>query len=66
MGLKIKANDDRVRGAVTAILLLGRERLRRGDADPAYVIVEKVLSPGDDGPLEYTTSSPRIHRLLGV
>ena len=24
------------------------------------------LSPGDDGPLEYTTSSPRIHRLLGV
>jgi len=24
------------------------------------------LRPGDDGPLEYTTSSPRIHRLLGV
>ena len=24
------------------------------------------LSPGDDGPIEYTTSSPRIHRLLGV
>jgi len=24
------------------------------------------LSPGDDGPLEYTTSSPRIHKLLGV
>ncbi|MCK9687227.1 NAD(P)/FAD-dependent oxidoreductase [Scleromatobacter humisilvae] len=24
------------------------------------------LIPGDDGPLEYTTSSPRIHKLLGV
>jgi thioredoxin reductase (NADPH) len=24
------------------------------------------LRPGDDGPIEYTTSSPRIHRLLGV
>ena len=24
------------------------------------------LRPGDDGPLEYTTSSPRIHKLLGV
>ena len=24
------------------------------------------LSPGDDGPLEYTTSSSRIHKLLGV
>ena len=24
------------------------------------------LVPGNDGPLEYTTSSPRLHRLLGV
>jgi thioredoxin reductase (NADPH) len=24
------------------------------------------LSPGDDGPIEYTTSSPRIHKLLGI
>lgn len=24
------------------------------------------LNPGNDGPIEYTTSSPRIHRLLGV
>ena len=30
MGLKIKWNDDRVRGAVTAILLLSRDRLSRG------------------------------------
>ncbi len=31
MGLKIKWNDDRVRGATTAILLIGRDRLFRGD-----------------------------------
>lgn len=30
MRLKIKWNDDRVRGATTAILLIGRERLARG------------------------------------
>jgi hypothetical protein len=33
MGLKIKWNDDRVRGATTAILLIGRDRLRRGYAE---------------------------------
>ena len=33
MGLKIKWNDDRVRGAMTAILLIGRERLARGRTD---------------------------------
>ena len=31
MGLKIKWNDDRVRGATTAILLIGRDRLARGE-----------------------------------
>jgi hypothetical protein len=31
MRLKIKWNDDRVRGAATAILLLSRERLIRGE-----------------------------------
>jgi len=31
MGLKIKWNDDRVRGAMTAILLIGRARLARGE-----------------------------------
>lgn len=30
MGLKIKWNDDRVRGATTAVLLIGRERIFRG------------------------------------
>jgi hypothetical protein len=33
MALKIKWNDDRVRGATTAILLIGRERLQRGETD---------------------------------
>lgn len=33
MGLKIKWNDDRVRGAITALLLIGRDRLARGLAD---------------------------------
>jgi len=28
--------------------------------------VAGYLSPGDDGPIEYTTSSLRIHKLLGV
>ena len=30
MGLKIKGNDDRVRGAITALLFIGRARLSRG------------------------------------
>ena len=30
MRLKIKWNDDRVRGATTAVLLIGRDRLARG------------------------------------
>jgi hypothetical protein len=33
MGLKIKWNDDRVRAATTAILLIGRDHLRRGEAE---------------------------------
>lgn len=33
MRLKIKWNDDRVRGATTAILLIGRDRLHRGETD---------------------------------
>jgi hypothetical protein len=31
MGLKIKWNDDRVRGAITALLLISRDRLSRGE-----------------------------------
>ena len=33
MALKIKWNDDRVRGATTAILLIGRDRLARGETE---------------------------------
>ena len=31
MGLKIKWNDDRVRGTTTALLLISRDRLSRGE-----------------------------------
>lgn len=33
MRLKIKWNDDRVKGATTAILLIARDRLRRGETE---------------------------------
>jgi len=33
MGLKIKWNDDRVRGTTTALLLICRDRLSRGDTE---------------------------------
>jgi hypothetical protein len=33
MALKIKWNDDRVRGATTAILLISRDRLHRGETE---------------------------------
>ncbi len=33
MALKIKWNDDRVRGATTAILLISRDRLARGETE---------------------------------
>lgn len=33
MGLKIKWNDDRVRGTTTALLLISRDRLSRGETD---------------------------------
>jgi hypothetical protein len=64
--LKIKWNDDRVRGATTAILLIGRDRLARGlpedlvleslaeyRADPAGYKEHKRTwaAAGDPGPL---------------
>jgi len=36
------------------------------EATMAAAGVAGHLRPGDDGPLEYTTSSPRIHKLLGL
>jgi len=66
MRLKIKWNDDRVRGATTAILLIGRDALARGlaeylvrdslaeyRADPAgYKEHKRTWAPaGEPGPL---------------
>jgi len=59
MGLKIKWNDDRVRGTTTALLLICRDRLSRGETgdliqesladyrhDPAGYKENKVVWPG--------------------
>lgn len=66
MASKIKWNDDRVKGAARAILLIGRDRLARGDtadivrtalaefrADPAGYKANKAAWPDvrDLGPL---------------
>ncbi len=50
MGLKIKWNDDRVRGATTALLLIGRDRLFRGDTDD---LVQASLTDYRDDPERY-------------
>jgi hypothetical protein len=50
MGLKIKWNDDRVRGAMTAILLIGRDRLHRGETEN---LVEESLAAYRDDPDGY-------------
>ncbi len=50
MRLKIKWNDDRVRGATTAILLIGRERLARGETDD---LIQASLAEYRDDPEGY-------------
>ncbi len=50
MGLKIKWNDDRVRGATTAILLIGRDRLWRGQMDN---LIQASLAEYRDDPERY-------------
>ena len=50
MGLKIKWNDDRVRGATTAILLIGRDRLARGKTDN---LIRAALAEYRDDPDGY-------------
>jgi len=50
MGLKIKWNDDRVKGATTAILLIGRDRLHRGETDD---LVQESLAEYRDDPDSY-------------
>jgi hypothetical protein len=50
MGLKIKWNDDRVRAATTAILLITRDRLARGETDN---LVEEALAEFREDPEVY-------------
>ena len=50
MRLKIKWNDDRVRGATTAILLIGRDRLSRGKTTD---LIEASLAEYRDDPEGY-------------
>lgn len=50
MGLKIKWNDDRVRGAMTALLLIGRDRLARGKKDN---LIQRSLTDYREDPAGY-------------
>ena len=50
MRLKIKWNDDRVKGAATAILLIGRERIFRGET---VDLIQAALAEYRDDPQGY-------------
>ena len=50
MALKIKCNDDRVRAATTAILLISRDRLSRGETEN---LVESALAIFRGDPKSY-------------
>ena len=50
MALKIKWNDDRVRGATTALLLIGRDRLSRGKKDD---LIQRSLADFREDPDGY-------------
>jgi hypothetical protein len=50
MGLKIKWNDDRVRGAIQACLLIGRARLARGERED---LVKAALAEYRADPEDY-------------
>lgn len=50
MALKIKWNDDRVRGATTALLLIGRDRLARGKKDD---LIQRSLADFREDPDGY-------------
>ncbi len=47
MGLKIKWNDDRVRGTTAAMLLIARDRLARGETDD---LIRRALADYRDDP----------------
>ena len=50
MGLKIKWNDDRVRGTTAALLLIARDRLARGETDD---LIRRALADFRDDPAGY-------------
>jgi len=50
MGLKIKWNDDRVRGTTAAVLLIARDRLARGETDD---LICRALADFRDDPAGY-------------
>jgi len=56
VGLKIKWNDDRVRGATTAILLIGRDRLLRGQPGN---LVEAALAEYREDPARYKVNKAK-------
>jgi len=63
MALKIKWNDDRVKGATTAILLIARARLARGKKDD---LVRRSLADyreDPDGYKELKASNPDVRDL---
>ncbi len=81
MGLKIKWNDDRVRGTATALLLIARDRLRRGEtadliqasladyrADPAGYKQNKAAWPEvkDTGPLTNPVQASYYRELVAT
>ncbi len=53
MALKIKWNDDRVRAATTALLLIGRDRLARGKKDD---LIRRSLTDYRADPEAYKTN----------
>jgi len=50
MGLKIKGNDDRVRGAITGCLLIGRARLAQGRREN---LIQEALATYRGDPEDY-------------
>ncbi|MDP1580557.1 MAG: hypothetical protein Q8M02_09780 [Candidatus Didemnitutus sp.] len=81
MPLKIKWNDDRVRGATTALLLITRDRLARGATedliaaaladyreDPAgYKLLKATWPPTHDcGPLKQVAHKSYYQNLLSA
>jgi hypothetical protein len=63
MGMKIKWNDDRVRGAATALLLIARDRLARGQKDDLIAAVLADYRADPDGYKENKKTWPDVRDL---